>query len=141
MRVGAIQSCYVPWRGYFDFINSVDLFVMLDDLQYPQGRSWRNRNRVKTSQGLRWLTVPVHSKGLPAIDEVEIAPSAKPWRATHQALLTEGLKETPHFDQALALWQQGVQEDSGRLSPLNMQLTRVICEFLGIETTIVQARP
>ena len=56
--VAVIQSCYVPWKGYFDIINSVDEFILYDDCQYTR-QDWRNRNRVKTARGTRWLTIPV----------------------------------------------------------------------------------
>src|SRR3954465_9010354 len=61
-RVAIVQSNYVPWRGYFDLIASVDEFVLLDDAQYTK-RDWRNRNRIKTAQGTRWLSVPVQVSG------------------------------------------------------------------------------
>ena len=48
-KVGIIQSSYIPWKGYFDIIHDVDLFVYLDDVQYTS-RDWRNRNKIKTSQ-------------------------------------------------------------------------------------------
>ena len=60
--IAAIQSSYIPWKGYFDIINAVDEFVLYDDVQYTK-RDWRNRNRIKTSAGLSWLTVPVAVKG------------------------------------------------------------------------------
>jgi len=72
MRVGAIQSNYLPWRGYFDFIDSVDVFVFHDDLQYTKN-DWRNRNRILTPAGLRWITVPVnYTKVSQRIDETPI---------------------------------------------------------------------
>jgi hypothetical protein len=57
-RVAILQSCYIPWKGYFDLIRSVDEFVLYDDRQYTR-RDWRNRNRIKTPQGSQWLTIPV----------------------------------------------------------------------------------
>ena len=59
MKVGIIQSNYLPWRGYFDFIAECDVYVLHDDIQYTKG-DWRNRNRIKTPNGPRWITVPVH---------------------------------------------------------------------------------
>ena len=53
MKVGIVQSNYIPWPGYFDLIDDVDLFVFYDDVQYTP-RNWRNRNRVKTPDGTRW---------------------------------------------------------------------------------------
>lgn len=58
LRVAILQSNYIPWKGYFDIINDVDLFVFYDDVQYTKN-DWRNRNKVKISTGTNWLTVPV----------------------------------------------------------------------------------
>lgn len=138
-RVGIIQSCYVPWRGYFDFIDSVDLFVIYDDVQYSKG-SWRNRNRVKTPQGLKWLTVPVNASISQAIDTVRIAAGDRPWREEHRRLLHEALEPAPFFRDALALWEAGVAHEHEFISGLNLTLTRGICEYLGIATPIVTSR-
>ena len=57
-KIAIIQSNYIPWKGYFDLIDSVDAFMLFDAVQYTR-RDWRNRNLIKTPQGLSWLTVPV----------------------------------------------------------------------------------
>lgn len=61
-KVAIIQSNYIPWKGYFDIINCVDEFILYDDVQYTK-RDWRNRNIIKTKDGLKWLTIPVQVKG------------------------------------------------------------------------------
>lgn len=61
-RIAILQSNYIPWKGYFDLINMVDEFVLFDDMQYTK-RDWRNRNKIKTLNGLTWLTIPVEVKG------------------------------------------------------------------------------
>ena len=55
MKVGVIQSSYIPWRGYFDFIDSVDLFVLYDDVQYTKN-DWRNRNKFRFASGETKIT-------------------------------------------------------------------------------------
>ena len=60
-KVAIIQSNYIPWKGYFDIINQVDEFILYDDVQYTR-RDWRNRNKIKTPNGLHWLTIPVEVK-------------------------------------------------------------------------------
>lgn len=141
MRVGIIQSCYIPWRGYFDFINSVDLFIVYDDVQYPVGRSWRNRNQVKTKHGLQWLTVPVQSKSAKlAIDEVRIANMEKSWQTGHRAVLKEALATAPYFSDAIALWEEAVSHEDTLISDLNVRLIRAICRYLGISTPIAMSR-
>ena len=60
-KAAIVQSNYIPWKGYFDLINMADQFILLDDVQYTTG-DWRNRNRIKTPNGVRWLTIPVRTK-------------------------------------------------------------------------------
>lgn len=139
MRVAAIQSNYVPWRGYFDFIASVDQFVLYDDVQYSTG-SWRNRNRIKGPMGLRWLTVPVRTKLGIAIDEVRIDNPVKAWHETHRRLLYESLQAAPYFGDAITLWSEAISANDDYLSRLNIRLIRSICDYLGIETPIVGSR-
>jgi hypothetical protein len=62
MKIGIMQPTYLPWIGYFDMMDQVDTFVLLDHVQFSK-QSWQQRNRIKTPQGLEWLTVPVDVKG------------------------------------------------------------------------------
>jgi len=138
-RVGVIQSNYVPWRGYFDFIASVDVFVIYDDVQYSKN-SWRNRNRVKTPAGLRWLTVPVRDRGALTVDQVAIGQPPSDWRAAHRRLLSGALEPAPYFHDALALWEAGVVPADSTLSQLNLRLIHLICDYLEITTPILSSR-
>lgn len=61
-RITVLQSNYLPWRGYFDFMAKSDEFIVYDSCQYTVN-DWRNRNQVKTHDGVRWITVPVVTKG------------------------------------------------------------------------------
>lgn len=138
MRVGVIQSSYVPWRGYFDFIRSVDVFVLYDDVQYSSG-SWRNRNQVKTADGMKWLSVPVKKKLGLAIDQTPIE-HAHPWLEQNRGLLTASLRRSPHFSDAMSLWESGVSEPCTTISELNIRLIEGICEYLGIGTSLELSR-
>ncbi len=139
MRVGIIQSCYVPWRGYFDFIASVDLFVFYDDVQFSMG-NWRNRNRLKTRNGLKWLTVPVQARaGELPIDQVRIGRTARPWQEAHRNLLRDALLHAPFSDVAFSLWEEGVSARDVYISKLNVRLTKILCNYLGITTPLVMA--
>src|SRR5207253_9418175 len=62
MKVAISQPTYLPWLGYFDLIDQVGAFVLLDTVQFEK-QSWQQRNRIKTPMGLQWLTVPVSFRG------------------------------------------------------------------------------
>ena len=57
------QSNYIPWKGYFDGMNMVDELIIYDDMQYTKN-DWRNRNKIKTQNGLQWLSIPVRQENL-----------------------------------------------------------------------------
>ena len=134
--VAILQSNYIPWKGYFDIIAAVDEFVLYDDMQYTR-RDWRNRNRIKTPQGVQWLTVPVKVKGKrdQTIRETEIADSK--WRTAHWTALWKNYKRAAHFTSiADALEPFYRQNEYSGLSHLNRALIEWVCAQLGIKTKI-----
>jgi hypothetical protein len=140
MRAGAIQSCYIPWRGYFDFINSVDVFVLYDDVQYSTG-GWQNRNRIKLRSGVRWLSVPVRYRFGDPIDAVAIgATTGTSWQELHRRALRDSLGPAPYFKRAMEIWEDAVGWGDTTLSALNGRLIEGICGYLGIPTRIVRSR-
>lgn len=135
MRLGAIQSNYLPWRGYFDFIASCDVFVIHDCVQYTKG-DWRNRNLVKLpDRKTHWITVPVSKCAVETkINEVEIAGE---WRGKHRGMLESSFCKSPYKQQAMDLWECG---DFSNLSDLNVALIKRICAYLGIATPLIDSR-
>jgi hypothetical protein len=135
-KIGIVQSNYIPWKGYFDFIASVDEFILYDDMQYTR-RDWRNRNQIKTPQGLQWLTVPVRVKGryYQRIRETEIDGSA--WSETHWQALVQNYRRAPYFDE-IACWLEPLylKQSYAYLSELNRQFIEAVCYYLNIKTKI-----
>jgi hypothetical protein len=134
--VAIVQSNYIPWKGYFDLIAAVDEFILYDDMQYTR-RDWRNRNQIKTPQGVQWLTVPVKVKGKfdQTIRETEIADSK--WKSAHWQALLRNYRRAPHFgtiaDQLEPFY---LQMDHSFLSQLNRSLIEWVCKQLGINTKL-----
>ncbi len=136
VKVGVIQSSFIPWRGYFDFIASVDLFVFYDDVQYSKN-GWRNRNRIKCRDGTRWLTVPVrHRKLSQRICETEID-DRKDWRSGHHRLWNDEYANSPFFDDAMQLLGNMGAGVDVTISELNVRLIRAVCGYLDIATPMI----
>jgi glutaredoxin-related protein len=135
-KVAIVQSNYIPWKGYFDMIASVDEFILYDDMQYTR-RDWRNRNQIKTPQGLQWLTVPVKVKGkyFQAIRETEI--DGNDWARRHWRTIFQSYARTPHFSEVAAFLEPLYsQHQYPNLSVLNRTLIEVVCGYLSIATQI-----
>lgn len=138
-RAAILQSNYVPWKGYFDLIAAVDEFILYDDMQYTR-RDWRNRNRIKTPQGLQWLTVPVKVKGKyhQTIRQTEI--DGADWAGTHWKSLEQNYRRAPHFGEVAAmLMPLYLQQPYSHLSALNRTLIEAVCGYLGITTRITSS--
>lgn len=139
MRVGVIQSSFIPWRGYFDFIASVDLFVFHDDLQYTKG-DWRNRNRIKTPEGLIWLTVPVHYRSVSQLICETAIDESTDWRTKHLRQWQSHYRRAPFLADVLAILGDMCHDRTGlTISELNTHLTRTIAAYLNISTPMVMS--
>ena len=136
-KVAILQSNYIPWKGYFDIIHMVDEFILYDDMQYTR-RDWRNRNKIKTPDGLQWLTIPVETKGkyLQKINETRVTDHE--WTARHLRALEINYAKTPFFHEVMdviaPIYQSCGTEEY--LSRINYAFLTGICRFLGIHTRI-----
>ena len=138
-KVAILQSNYIPWKGYFDMIATVDEFILYDDMQYTR-RDWRNRNKVKTPQGPKWLTVPVKVKGRydQTIRETEL--DGRDWQTDHWKTLALHYKKAAHFA-PIARWLEPLYLNTvyDNLSVLNRTFITAVCTYLGIETKITNS--
>lgn len=136
-RVAVVQSNYVPWKGYFDLIAAVDEFILYDDVQYTR-RDWRNRNLIKTRDGLRWLTIPVEVKGKYHQRIRDVVVSDTGWARTHWRALTHSYARTDHFRDIAPLVECWYEQAAGlrHLSAINELFLRAICNSLKIGTMI-----
>jgi len=134
--VAIVQSSYIPWKGYFDLIRAADEFILLDDVQFTK-RDWRSRNRIKTKDGLYWLTIPVQTSGRyqQRIMDTTIADST--WSERHWQTIQSAYARTPFFDAYAPQLREAYQRvTSNRLSDVNRSLLERVCQMLGITTPI-----
>ena len=135
-KVAILQSSYIPWKGTFDLIAVVDEFILFDDMQYTR-RDWRNRNQIKTPQGMQWLTVPVKVQGkyYQKIKDTEI--DGMDWASAHWKTLMHNYGRAPHFKE-IAGWLEPLYlaETHTHLSKLNRRFIEAVCNYLGIKTVI-----
>jgi hypothetical protein len=131
------QPNYLPWRGYFHQIQKADVFVFYDDVQYDK-HGWRNRNRIKTSNGTIWLTIPVIKKGAvqnhTPINEILID-WTRDWSRKHWKTIEQAYGKAPFFDVYTSLLKEIYEERREKLADLTIQLTILIARALGISET------
>ncbi|NYZ67627.1 WbqC family protein [Endozoicomonas sp. SM1973] len=133
-KIAILQSNYIPWKGYFDIIAAVDEFIIFDDMQFTKN-DWRNRNIIKASQGIHWLTIPVGKNINRRIRDVHIASST--WQLKHWKSLESSYKKAAYFNE-IAEWLSPLylKNKFSYLSQLNRCFIECICDFLNINTYI-----
>ena len=133
MRVSIHQPQYLPWFPYIHKIISSDIFIFLDSVDF-QKNGLQNRNKILTSNGPTWLTVPVMQKlGQKIIDTKTNNVSG--WKKKHIKTLSMNYGKLDYFknnrDSLFVLY-----ENSGdSLSDLNILLTQKLLHFMHIDTT------
>lgn len=135
--VSIIQSNYIPWRGYFDFIKSSDLFVVYDDMQYTK-HDWRNRNKIKTEKGLDWVSIPVifSLKNPTSICETPINYSSG-WVRDHLNRIHISYRTAPYFTKYFSEFEDILNKEYRSISELNVTLIKWLSRCLEITTPVM----
>jgi len=136
-RIAISQSNYIPWKGYFDLIKTVDEFVLYDEVQFTKN-DWRNRNRINTTTGPKWMTIPVATSAQFGQRILDARVVDQRWRKHHWHSWQSHYGSAAHFtdyrDQLAALYLSSTET---QLSQINFAFIQAICRWLDIRTPII----
>jgi hypothetical protein len=129
-----MQPTFMSWVGYFDLINSVDKFVFLDDVQLAK-RSWQVRNKIKTSNGEYFVTLPIektkHRDEL-TIDNAVIKGSD--WKDKFLKTIQHNYKKASHYAEIYPFIEELINYETNILSEFNINIIVKICKKINIKT-------
>lgn len=138
--VAIIQPAYIPWKGFFDFIASVDTFVLFDNVDYVR-RTWYSRNCIKVGEGkTKWLSIPVdYSQSTPTT--IHRTPIQAAFAKTHLDAIRASYSKAPFFSQYFPALEEKLLklEKQPFLSDVTIPLIEWILAILGIKTTILRS--
>jgi len=132
--VSGHQPHYLPWLGFFDKMLLCDVFIIEDNVQFEE-QGFQNRTKIKTSNGARWLTVPIMhvGKSLP-INEVTIANEAQlDWAKNHWLALKFNYSRAPYWKKYSGFFERTYSQRWMKLIDLNMHIIKGLMEFLNLE--------
>ena len=135
-KVAILQSNYIPWKGYFDMIAAVDEFIIYDDVQFTKN-DWRNRNKIKTPNGVQWISIPIRHAHLDQkINETKITDNR--WSDKHWKTLKQNYSRAECFSEYSSTIAETYQQaaEFELLSDVNLLFIRAICKLLNIKTRI-----
>lgn len=130
------QPTFFPWIGYFDIIDQVDIFVILDDVDFSK-QSWQQRNKFKTANNLEWFTIPVKSLSKKELNKIEII---NPGRLTikFKKFIQTNYNKSNYYKlysgNIFEIFNESVVENN--LANLNINLINFFLKELKIKTKI-----
>ena len=136
MKIAIMQPYFAPYIGYFQLIAAVDIFVILDDVNFIKG-GWINRNRVLCNGTPTWMTMPLlGASPNKKIFELEIAQD-NGWKRKTMALFKQSYAQAPHGEDALKILQNWMENATGGLSHFLVNSLAQVCTLIGIKTKII----
>ena len=135
MKLAIHQPNYLPWPGYFHKMESADVFLILDTVQYIKFE-YDNRCKIKTPRGEHWLTVPVGLQKSGTLTRDVNLPYGAEWKLIQKRTILNNYSKTLYYKD----YRSEINEifDSGweKLSDLNIKLIHAVREWLGIDTPL-----
>ena len=128
------QPDFLSYLGFFHRFLQADLWVILDQVQYVSGtaRSWQNRDKLKTAQGTKWITVPVQkAPHRTPINQILVAESN--WRQDHLNLLQDSYCKAAHYEEIIPHVRELYAFRCTRLAEFSLKSAEMLLGLLGLE--------
>ncbi len=132
IKIAILQPGYLPWLGFFEQVYVSDVFVIYDDVQYDK-QGWRNRNRIKTGNGVKWVTVPVNFrfKEYPLTNEVEIDNSVN-WKKKHLLTIKQNYSKAPFYKRYINIFEGAYSREWQYLVDIDLYFITEFARCLGL---------
>lgn len=133
-RVAIHQPTFFPWMGYFDKIIRSDVFVILDNVQYPKkGGSWSNRVKIMISGKAEWITMPINRSfsGIKNINEIEID-NSRNWNEKILKSIEVNYRKAPYFNDIFPIIKELLMTPGDDLTEFNLKIINTFCKILSI---------
>jgi hypothetical protein len=131
-----MQPTFLPWVGYFDLIDAVDFFIFYDDVQFVK-QSWHTRNRISTSNGVSYISLPVLKNKLNTNINQIIIDNTKPWQKKLIKTFFYNYQKSPFFNEVFPFIEKILNDNKENLIDLNVDIITTISQKLGIKTNFL----
>lgn len=131
------QPQYLPWLGYFDKIHQSDIFILHDDINFKKN-DWQNRNKIKTTKGWEWLTIPLNYRFKRPIEKTPINNTIN-WQEKHLNKIKLNYKDSYHYNYLIDECEKFYAGNWEMLGPCNIDFILTCIRLLSIQTKIVLA--
>ena len=136
MKLGIMQPYFFPYIGYFSLIKHTDEFILFDAVQFIR-HGWIERNRIlKPTQGWQYVQVPLQKHSRDTLINDILINNKIEWGHRLFAQLQHYANKAPYYGRVIKLLNDIFSHEYATIVDLNYQSFRVVCEYLGIQTSI-----
>lgn len=138
MKIAAIhQPSFFPWLGFFNKIVRSDVFVILDNVQFPKtGGYWANRVKLIIGGKGEWVTMPINRSysGTRNINEIEID-NSRSWNQKMLKSIAVNYGKAKYFEEIYPFAEALLQSPGANLTEFNLKVIHDFCRLLNINTS------
>lgn len=139
MKVSIHQPNYIPWLGFFNKIIQSDIYIVFDDVQFPRGKDFAYRNKIKTPQGGKWLSLPVANKSQLVEWRHALLSTDVDWKADHLNQIKAAYKSSPFYTEVISLLENLYQNEYTYVHELNLAIIQSILDIYNWKGTVVRS--
>ena len=137
MRLAIMQPYFMPYIGYFQLINSVDKFVIYDNIQYTK-KGWINRNRILANGKDQLITLPIKKDSdYLNVVERELSESWDKDKSKMLNVIKASYNKAPYFQETFELISKCLNNPEVNLFRFIYDSIVLINDHLEIKTPII----
>lgn len=137
MKLAIMQPYFMPYIGYFQLINTVDKFVIYDNIEYTK-KGWINRNRILVNDKSEYITLPVKKDSdYLSINQRFLADSFEDACTKILRKINNCYRNSPYYDNCLPLIEEIFSCRNLNLFEFILNSVLKICAYLDITTPII----
>jgi WbqC-like protein family len=136
VKLAIMQPYFFPYIGYWQLINTVDLFVIYDDVNYKKG-GWINRNRILINGEPSYITVPINkSSSYKRICDTSLQLTLF-WREKLVKMVWTTYQKAPYFKEIFPIIENLIRYETDNLADYLAYQLKTLARYMGISTQFV----
>lgn len=133
------QPDFLPYLGFFHRLLYAEVFVVLDHVQFTRGSSdcWIYRDKIKTANGVKWLTIPVKKCEIQTPISEVILSNTTEWKIKNLNKIQEAYRKTPFFEEIFPHIENLYGYSCIKMLDFNVQSIKMLFELFDIKIDMV----
>ena len=136
MKLGIMQPYFFPYIGYYQLINAVDKYIILDDVNFIKG-GWINRNRILIHKEPKYINLPLKGGSRNVfINEMSVSSDLKLYKKSLKDLYIN-YRKAPYYEEVYPLLEEIILYKENNLAKWLENSIRQVCDYLEINTPLI----